>query len=61
MFFISLVDNSENNSFDFSSCSAAEKTAIRRALDKINNVSIHELGKKGLIIFPNKTIEADLQ
>ncbi len=61
MFFISLVDNFENKICNYSHLSTAEKITIRKALDKINNVSIHDLEKRGLVLFPNKTIEADLR
>lgn len=70
MFVIKLKDNDFNGSplkifrsdeeVDFASLSAEEKSAVRKALDSINNVSLKDFESRGAIVFPSKSVESDL-
>ena len=70
MFVIQLKDNDFNGSplkifrsdeeVDFASLSAEEKSAVRKALDSINNVSLKDFESRGAIVFPSKSVESDL-
>ncbi len=52
------IDN--DNTVSFSELTEIQKSIIRKALDLINNVSLKDLESKGIIIFPSRSVESDL-
>lgn len=65
MFNIKLYDNNYQgfklaDVSDFAKLNEAERTKIRKALDSINNLSLKELEKKGVIVFPTNAVEKEL-
>lgn len=45
---------------DFAKLGEPEQSKIRKALDSINNLSLKELEKKGVIVFPTSAVEKEL-
>ena len=65
MFNIKLYDNKYQgfklaDVSDFAKLEDSEKAKIRKALDSINNLSLKELEKKGVIVFPTNAVEKEL-
>ena len=65
MFNITLDDNNYQgfklaDVSDFAKLEDSEKAKIRKALDSINNLSLKELEKKGVIVFPTNAVEKEL-
>lgn len=61
MFSIELFDNSfKGTKISLTELDEQKKQAVRKALDLINNVSLQDLEKKGVIVFPSKTIQSEL-
>ena len=60
--FIKLKDNLQNQEIsNFSDLKKPQKNAVKDVLKSINNISLPELEKQGVIIFPSKAAESELK
>lgn len=61
MFVIKLKDNDyKGTKISLTNLSDEEKKCVRKILDSINNVSIKDLEARGIIVFPSKSVESEL-